>query len=215
MPERTGHREDAQNGTVSCAPTGSGDITEIVAPEGSGLTGGATAGCASLGLARRSGQGQAFDLSNDDGFGSQTNSARLVPGNFSWAGFGKRMFWYPSQAAFRAGVITEEQWDEANIGGASVAFGSDTTASGTYSVAMGTNVAASGTSAIGMGANLNRAGARSVALGTFAVATAEAAGSFVYGDLYGITLRSTAPSQFLVRASGELRSTRTTPCRLA
>ena len=192
----------AQNGTVSCAPTGSGDITEIVTPEGSGLTGGATDGVASLGLARRSGQGQAFDLSNDDGFGSQTNSARLVPGNFSWTGFGKRMFWYPPKAAFRAGVITEEQWDEAYIGDASVAFGSDTTASGAYSVAMGTNVAASGTSAIGMGANLIAAGARSVALGTFAVATAEAAGSFVFGDLYGITLRSTAPSQFLVRASG-------------
>ena len=69
---------------------------KIVAPEGSGLTGGATAGVASLGLARRSGQGQAFDL-NDDGFGSQTNSARLVPGNFSWAGFGKRMFWVSPQ----------------------------------------------------------------------------------------------------------------------
>ena len=194
--------EIAQNGTVSCAPTGNGDITEVVTPEGSGLTGGATAGVASLGLARRSGQGQAFDLSNDDGFGSQTNYARLVPGNFSWTGFGKRMFWYPPKAAFRAGVITEEQWDEAYIGDASVAFGSDTTASGAYSVAMGNNVVASGTSAIGLGANLIAAGARSVALGTFAVATAEAAGSFVFGDLYGITLRSTAPSQFLVRASG-------------
>ena len=65
------------------------------------------------------------------------------------------MFWYPSQAAFRAGVITEEQWDEANIGGASVAFGSDTTASGAYSVAMGTNVTVFGTSAIWTGAVLD------------------------------------------------------------
>ena len=42
---------------MSCAPTGSGDITEIVTPEGSGLTGGATAGVASLGLGQEVGPG--------------------------------------------------------------------------------------------------------------------------------------------------------------
>ena len=125
------------------------------------------------------------------------------------------MFWYPPKAAFRAGVITEEQWDEAYIGDASVAFGSDTTASGAYSVAMGNNVAASGTSAIGLGANLIAAGARSVALGTFAVATAEAAGSFVFGDCMASPSGRPRRASFSCAPQAARRSTRTPPCRLA
>ena len=71
-------------GTVSCAPTGSGDITEIMTPEGSGLTGGATAGVASLDLART--MSGAFDLSNANGVGTNQNSNSTYAGNTPWTG---------------------------------------------------------------------------------------------------------------------------------
>ena len=190
-----------QNGTVSCTSAGSGDITAVVTPEGSGLTGGTIAGAASLGLARVSGQG--FDLSNYDGFGSQINSLYTGPGNLSWTGSGKRMFWYPPKAAVRAGMVSGSQWDEVNLGGASAAFGSDSIASGAYSFAMGASVTASGTSAVAIGTYLNAAGAGSVTFGTYAVTTADGYGSFVYADrAFGPTLQSNAPNQFLVRAAG-------------
>jgi hypothetical protein len=192
-----------QDGTVSCAPVGNGDITAIVTSEDSGLTGGSTAGAASLGLARTSGQGQGFDFSNYDGFGAQQNSLYLGPGNLSWTGEGKRMFWYPPKAAIRAGMVEGNQWDEVNLGGTSAAFGWNTIASGPFSFAMGASATAAGAGSVAMGIYLNAAGAGSVALGSWAATTANASGSFVYGDrTVAPTLQSNAPNQFLVRATG-------------
>ena len=54
------------------APTGSGDITEI-GPRNGPASRPAHRRVRPLGLARRSGQGQAIDRSHGDGFGSQTN----------------------------------------------------------------------------------------------------------------------------------------------
>jgi hypothetical protein len=194
--------EIEQNGTVSCAPVGNGDITAIVTSEGSGLTGGSAAGAASLSLARTSGQGQGFDFSNYDGFGSQSYNYSYHTGNLPWTG-PKRMFWYPAKAAIRAGMATGSQWNEANIGGASAAFGEDTVASGTYSFAMGASVTASGSASFAMGIYSNAAGAGSVVFGTYASTTANAYGSFVFGDrTIAPFLQSNTPNQFLVRATG-------------
>jgi Chaperone of endosialidase len=193
--------EIEQNGTVSCAPTGSGDITEVVTQPGSGLTGGATDGVASLGLARTT--SGAFDLSNAYGVGTNQNSYSTYAGNTPWTGFGKRMFWHTPKAAFRAGLVDGNHWDDSNIGGASVAFGWNTTASGFSSLAAGAFITASGQSAVALGTNLNAAGGWSVVLGTLAGTTAAGEGSFVYGDrTLGPVFQSTAPNQFLVRASG-------------
>lgn len=52
-------------------------------------------------------------------------------------GSGTRMLWYPRKAAFRAGQVSGAQWDDANIGDHSVAFGEDNTASGVHSVISG------------------------------------------------------------------------------
>ena len=193
--------EIEQNGTVSCAPTGSGDITEIVTPEGSGLTGGATAGVASLDLART--PSGAFDLSNSNGVGTNQNSSSAYAGDTPWTGGGKRMFWHTPKAAFRAGMVAGNHWDDSNIGGASAAFGSNTMASGVSSFAAGFSTTASGQSAIAMGSGLNAAGGWSVVLGTLAGTTAAGDGSFVFGDrTLGPVFQSTAPNQFLVKASG-------------
>jgi hypothetical protein len=52
-------------------------------------------------------------------------------------GGGKRMVFFPSKAAFRAGGAFSTEWDNANIGHHSIAMGYGTIASGAYSVAMG------------------------------------------------------------------------------
>ena len=45
--------------------------------------------------------------------------------------------WIPEKAAFRAGVVTETEWDAANVGAGSVAFGGNNQVEGAYSVAFG------------------------------------------------------------------------------
>ena len=52
-------------------------------------------------------------------------------------GEGSRLFWYPKKAAFRAGKIISDQWNNTNIGSNSVAFGQNTKASGFASSALG------------------------------------------------------------------------------
>ena len=113
------------------------------------------------------------------------------------------MLWHTPKAAFRAGFIEGSHWDDSNIGGASAAFGWNTMASGYGSFAAGASTIASGQQAMALGTLLTAAGPWSVALGTWAGTTAAGEGSFVYGDhTLGPTLLSTAPNQFLVRASG-------------
>ncbi|MFA5088548.1 MAG: hypothetical protein WC552_05890 [Candidatus Omnitrophota bacterium] len=53
------------------------------------------------------------------------------------AGAGTRFMWYPRKAALRAGNVAGAQWDNANIGEYTVAFGQNNTASGSYSTVAG------------------------------------------------------------------------------
>lgn len=98
-------------------------------------------------------------------------------------GGGTRLLWHPNKAAFRAGVVSNTQWDEANIGAYSTAFGYDTTASGMcstatgaasalgdYSTAMGATIA-SGYSSTAMGASNTASGTGSTAMGVETTAT--------------------------------------------
>ena len=63
------------------------------------------------------------------------------------SGAGTRLMWIPSKGAFRCGIVSGTQWDDANIGVSSFAIGEDTTAQGQYSVAWGYNSSAFGTGA--------------------------------------------------------------------
>jgi hypothetical protein len=55
-----------------------------------------------------------------------------------------RMWLDKSRAAFRAGMATDDEWDLANVGNYSAAFGRNTVASGEFSSAFGRNGEASG-----------------------------------------------------------------------
>jgi hypothetical protein len=66
-------------------------------------------------------------------------------------GAGSRMMWYPLKSSFRAGGVSNAQWDNDNIGFYSFAAGFDATAKGNYSVAMGTGSTANSDFSIAMG----------------------------------------------------------------
>ncbi|MGH1376096.1 MAG: tail fiber domain-containing protein [Alphaproteobacteria bacterium] len=105
-----------------------------------------------------------------------------------------RMFFDKSKGAFRAGTTNGTEWDDANIGDESVAFGLNNTASGTRSFVVGFNNTASGTYSIALGNNLNSTGQNSIAWGNYTNATgqystaggattvASGAGSFAIGE---------------------------------
>jgi hypothetical protein len=93
-----------------------------------------------------------------------------------------RMFFDKSKSAFRAGTAATTDWDTAQIGTGSVAFGDAARASGDYSFAMGNStVRASAANAFAFGASSTQAsGGGSFAMGNFALASAGNAFSFGY-----------------------------------
>ncbi len=95
----------------------------------------------------------------------------LGTGSLSLSGGGRRMFWYPGKAAFRAGSVELSQWDDANIGTSSVAFGFDTTAAGTGSFAVGYASSASGQGSVAMGEHSSASGFYSTASGSYTSAS--------------------------------------------
>ena len=97
-------------------------------------------------------------------FTGQT-SLLMVPGATPVIGEGVRMMWYPDKAAFRAGYVQTDNWDESNIGNYSVAIGKNTKASGDNSTAMGKFSIAAGTSSIAMGEFTEAVGFASTAMG--------------------------------------------------
>ncbi|MCD4811000.1 tail fiber domain-containing protein [bacterium] len=81
-------------------------------------------------------------------------------------GAGTRMMWYPRKAAFRAGHVEDDQWDDANIGDFSVAFGLDSIASGDYSFAAGEETVASGTVSVAIGSGASSTSFGAIAIGS-------------------------------------------------
>jgi len=73
-------------------------------------------------------------------------------------GSGNKFFYDKSNAAFRAGQASSTEWDNSNIGFASIGLGSDATASGDYSLA-GAFGTASGTAAIAFNGTASEANA--------------------------------------------------------
>jgi hypothetical protein len=89
------------------------------------------------------------------------------------AGEGVRLMWYPRKAAFRAGRVDAAEWDDGSIGGASVAFGQNTTASGTHSVAMNSLTTAKGDYSTALGVSTVASGIVSTALGQHTTASGD------------------------------------------
>ncbi|HVF56865.1 MAG TPA: tail fiber domain-containing protein [Pyrinomonadaceae bacterium] len=101
-------------------------------------------------------------------------------------GSGTRFMWYATKAAIRAGQINGTQWDDANIGLYSTAFGENVRALGDNSIAMGRNSVAAGSRTVAIGERNTATGYASVALG-YGASTSTSSGSprngtFVFSD---------------------------------
>lgn len=99
-------------------------------------------------------------------------------GQIPATGGGVRMMWHPAKAAFRAGLTSANQWDDASVGGYSAAFGVNTIASGNGSAAFGFNNEARGVGSfaagmlnIAQGAQATAFGLRNEATGNFGFAS--------------------------------------------
>jgi hypothetical protein len=99
--------------------------------------------------------------------GANYSSGATVPD----LGSGPRMMFYSGKVAFRAGVVTSTQWDNANVGVISTGLGYNTTASGQGSVAIGNDCTASGYNATVIGASSTASGGGSMAIGSANLAT--------------------------------------------
>jgi len=95
----------------------------------------------------------------------------LNSGTIPASGAGIRMMWYPRKAAFRAGYVTNTQWDDINIGQASTAMGLGTTASGQASTALGLVTTAIGQASTAMGIATTASGHFSTAMGSSTTAS--------------------------------------------
>jgi hypothetical protein len=89
--------------------------------------------------------------------------------------------WLPYKGAVRGGYINGTQWDDANIGYFSTAFGNNARASGDYGFAAGQDVVAANSWSTAFGQYSTASGAASVAMGYYAH-TNSRQGSFVFSD---------------------------------
>jgi hypothetical protein len=111
---------------------------------------------------------------------SPTDESIVARGSFGVgsdapSGAGERFMWLTKKAAFRAGVVSGDQWDDTNIGNLSFAAGYNATASGGRSVAMGDGPTASGNSSVAMGFRTRSTASNSFAMGNNTTAEADEA----------------------------------------
>ena len=101
-------------------------------------------------------------------------------------GSGTRFMWYATKAALRAGQINGTQWDDANIGLYSTAFGENVRALGDNAIVVGKNSVAANTGTVALGEGHTATGANSVALGygasTSTINGSPRTGTFVFAD---------------------------------
>jgi hypothetical protein len=80
-------------------------------------------------------------------------------------GGGRRMMWHADKAAFRAGYVIAANWDAANTGNYSTAFGYNSMAKGPNSFASGESTNASGAGSTALGKLTVASGPQSTAMG--------------------------------------------------
>jgi hypothetical protein len=147
-----------------------------------------------------------FRVDNDGSILSVADYSGGVNTTAPIEGAGTRFMWYATKAAIRAGQINGTQWDDANIGLYSVAFGQNVRALGDNSIVVGKNSVAANTGTVALGEGHTATGANSVALGygasTSTINGSPRTGTFVFSDRsvpLTYTFNSTSPdieSQF-------------------
>lgn len=103
-------------------------------------------------------------IAGTDGF---ISTGSFGSGSIPATGSGVRMMWYPYKAAFRSGRVLADEWDDANIGFYSDAFGAGTKASGTYAFAAGNNTISSGEYSFTMGRVVTAKSYAETVIGTY------------------------------------------------
>ena len=96
---------------------------------------------------------------------SATGDIPGIAGSIPQQGYGRRMMWYADKAAFRAGFVNGDQWEQSNIGSYSFATGNSTIAAGNYSTALGVGTNASGNGSTTLGRETIASGEYSIATG--------------------------------------------------
>lgn len=120
-------------------------------------------------------------------------------------GAGTRLIWFPERAAFRAGQVYGNYWDNVNIGDWSVAMGEEVRALGANSVAFGKGCQANQITSFAIGESNVASGASSVAMGYHSHTNARS-GSFVFGDRSTVdTIRAGVNHSASWRVSGGFR----------
>ena len=150
-----------------------------------------------------------FRVDNTGGFAAFGD---LDIGRIPAEGAGTRFMWLPYKGATRGGYVNGTQWDDANVGYWSTAFGYNVRASGDYGFAAGRESVAANTDSIALGNFVTASGAASVALGYYAH-TNTRQGSFVFSDRSVVddgnfatdeSFKATVNHSFNVRATGGL-----------
>lgn len=121
------------------------------------------------------------------------------------SGGGTRMMWVPDKSAFRAGTVSGNQWDAANIGQYSVAFGQNCAATGDYSFAGGWGSVAT-TFSFAYGGQASAMGPGSIAMGDLASASGTNSISIGFGteannlfsQAYGLNTKATGANAFAI-----------------
>ncbi|HEV7781498.1 MAG TPA: hypothetical protein VGO58_09535 [Chitinophagaceae bacterium] len=132
-----------------------------------------------------------FGLAQNVGIGNNNPQSKLhingggllvegVTGNTPIIGTGVRFMWVPAKRALRAGEVIDPNWNDANIGIASTAFGSNTRALGDYSFAVGSATDARAEGSVAMGHMTIASGNYSFAMGSFTTASGNS--SIAMGD---------------------------------
>ena len=127
-----------------------------------------------------------FRVDNDGSILSVADYTGGVNTTAPMEGSGTRFMWYASKAALRAGQINGTQWDDANIGLYSTAFGENVRALGDNAIVVGKNSVAANTGTVALGEGHTATGANSVALGygasTSTINGSPRTGTFVFSD---------------------------------
>ncbi|HEX8338177.1 MAG TPA: tail fiber domain-containing protein [Pyrinomonadaceae bacterium] len=147
-----------------------------------------------------------FRVENDGSLLAVSDYNSGCCGGIPVEGSGTRFMWFGGKAALRAGSINGTQWDDANIGLYSTAFGENVRALGDNAIVVGKNSVAANTGTVALGEGHTATGANSVALGygasTSTINGAPRTGTFVFSDRsvpLTYTFNSTSPdieSQF-------------------
>ncbi len=122
-------------------------------------------------------------------------------------GAGTRLMWYPEKATFRAGRVglntTGDEWNDANVGDYSMAFGVNTIASGDFAIATGESTTASGSYATAMGFGTTAATDHSLSIGYYNRANQTDDGTlFVVGN--GVGGGPSRSDALVLEADGDL-----------